>query len=417
MSDTALQTKKAQADRELVSKFIDNTDAYEKAVSLGFSLDHITEPGSRRAAEVIQQHYDKHGRVVPDFRYLEDMAVPFSRVLVATDVERTLARVKAMAVQLRLSQLGGELSPIASRDIHAAVKALQDRTQQIGDLSRSTPLPATIEQLIEDDAAEYDALERGEALSLPMAWEPLNAMTRGKSRGYPHVFYGAAKNFKSTVLLYDAYRTAALGYRVYLATGELAPRDLMTMLLCFHGNVSLTRRRQGRFTSDEKMRYAEARVTLPQLPLKIGRKSFPGYAELDLIASEAQKFGADQVSFDGAHRGPPSRKHEDIAQYATRITEHAARMDVPWVIATQANRARKQGVSDSTKMVDSASEDIGGSIAWLQEVSWAIRCVKTAPGQATLEVTESRFATSDINAVSVIIRPGENMGIVPRAGF
>ncbi len=412
MSVDTLQARKAQADRELVSKFVDDTKAYERAVSLGFSLNCLTEPGSRRTAEVIQQHYEKHGGVVPNMVYLEAMAAPLTRVLVPGEVSTTLARVKAMAVQLGISKLESELSGIAANDVHAAVKLLGEKSEALANMAKATPLPLTMAQLLRKVDTLYEQRKMGtDSRAYPTPWRLVTEATGGIHRGYPHVIYGPKKSYKSTMSVYLAYRTAMLGHRVYLGTGELAREDIMTLLICMHAKVSLHRYRKGNLTPEEEFRYLSARDSFGKLPLEIGQKTYPGLVELGMVATAAANFAADVVVLDGAHRLSASLKYEDIAQYAMKVTEHAGRMDIPWVVSVQANRSRKSGKSENKRAVDSSNDDMGGSISWSQESAWVIRSStdESAPREVVLEVTDARFARGDVNQVYVGCCTGENL--------
>lgn len=407
-----LKERKALADRELASKFLGSTSQYERALQLGFVAGMITDPMARRVVEATSKHYRAEGRVVPSPAYLKDHGIPFHEMSSSDTVEQTLARVRDMAVQLRVIAMADRAATLVLRSPAEAAEQLSEEIRGIAELSKlRAPLPDQ-STLVAESMSRYEVRKvnsLGDAI--PLVWSPITDITHGKAKGYPSFIYGPSKSYKTTLMLWDAYWTATQGYRTYVGTGEWKPQDITDLMLCFHAEVPLARFRDGKLFPDEEMRLSSAIGSYKDLPLEIGPKSFPGVQELDMVAARADQFGAEVVYLDGAHRLPKSRNHEDVAEYAQRVTEHAGRMDRPWFVAVQANRyGRKTGKSDDAKKVDSSSDDVGGSIAWTQECNFAIRCVKEDYGRVTMEVTDSRFG--DVGSVEVSCQPGIAMHVL-----
>lgn len=428
-SQSTTQDMKNHADRKLVSRMLSDTEQFETAIELGLRPEMVTEPAARRAIDCSLKFYESERRAIPNMDYIKMRGIPFHAIICVDDVRQLVPLVRDLSTTLRLTSLMNIIPRLTSGNAEVAAKRVYDTALEISELSKAREPERTMQDLADTLKVDYVAGESAaDGGAIPYGFPILSGLLNGK-RGKPSVtvFFGTPKSYKTTNLIWDAYCLVEWGYVVYIATGELEREDIMNEMACFRAKVDIARVWKRNLQSEDRLRYFEALDYIRALPnLHIGQCPKRGIMELDLLTSRAIRVKPDVVYLDGVHRLPETPDHQDVIQYAQRVTEHSKHSTgCPWVVAAQANREaakreydeakRKEGGEPRRKGVSSAMLDIAGSKAWIEECTAAIRCVSPGYGTVRLEVTEARYGAK--GAVNVSMHRGYNVAEIGLANL
>ena len=389
MNDTA----RALAERALLSALLGSGAAYEEAIDAGLKTKFMSDIDVMRAWEIVQADYRATGQV-PGIETLLERAVKLQKIGSTESIPTLVRRVKTHWVRAELARVKIEVARQEKGDPIEAVRRLRDAVDELyEETDESRPL-ATKGQLVQTLLDDYDKMtDSGGMIGLPFPWKTLNEETRGKERGTVTVFYGLPKNYKTTLAMFDGYCLAKQGVRVYFVPGEMSRYKYQSMLVAFHVGFNMLDYRRAGLSEEELLATTRAKHELDAMSYEIGPVPDIGPEGLPTIERKAKRFSADILVIDGAHKLTKTAHWEDVKEWSNRVLDMALRMNIPIVIVAQANRAKYKNGNGHTQpgKIASSAEDMGGSIAFSQDLSIGLRCRKEAFGLVDVDITDNRF--------------------------
>ena len=207
--------------------------------------------------------------------------------------------------------------------------------------------PATLNELVSLVRRDYEKLEAGEAVGVPIPFEFLQAELVGWKVGRIYVVAGRPKTGKSWFALICAAHAMVKGTKVLFVSLEMTQEELSKRMACLLGGISYNRVVKGKLDAKERKKYFAVLKDIQEGEIgKMIKIVGPGQAKTpEAIGALAKTFGAALVVVDAFYHGMEHQKGdqgwEQIRSLMRRYRSVSLTSSAAWMLTTQFNRQQK----------------------------------------------------------------------------
>ena len=366
---------------------------------------------------------DRVRRRFPDFDYcpvrdpIEALAQEVVNNNVAAGIRETVEEIEALLAE-------GE-NPQAV--LSAYLPQIRDLATQ-GGSSRHLSLSGS-SQLLREDYRQMQ--QAGGITGIPFPWAPLNQSTAGMQPEDFIVLYARPKSMKTWVALAIAAYAYTMGYRVLVYSKEMSSKIMLRRAASIIARLDYEQIKTGTLSEEDEESFFDTLDSLQEWEKAaatdggrraamhfISDRDLRGGAKkgitVEVVAAEAEKFGADLVVMDGFYlmtdgrTGTKSREWKQVGNISSDIKEMAQRLGVSVVGTTQANRGAGKTSGDDV-------DEIGYADAIGQDADLTMRIFKSkdlATGKPKLMFTFPGTRDSVMHPFVIHAWPGKDFSLM-----
>jgi hypothetical protein len=277
---------------------------------------------------------------------------------------------------------------------------------------------------------DYDRMQQADGITgLPFPWAPLNKATAGMQPEDFIVIYARPKQMKTWVALAIACHAYQSGYRVLVYSKEMSDNILARRAASIIAQVDYEEAKSGTLSpADEELYFntleglgdweksaavggkKAAMTFLSDRKLSSGTKG----ATVDILAAEAERFGADLIVVDGFYlmrdgrTNQRSREWKQVSNISSDLKGMAQSLAVPVIGTTQANRSASKTDGQDTDEVGYA-DAIGQDTDLLMRV---FKAMDLATGKPKIMFTFPGTRDAVLNPFVINAWPGKNFSLL-----
>jgi len=284
-------------------------------------------------------------------------------------VDALISDLLDIQMENRLLKISAEVQAAVDDGIEPSLilQMYQSELKEIQSMDRES----TGEALSASAAAlkqDYKTMQEAEGVTgIPYPWAPMNRATGGMQDGQFLVIYGRPKNGKTWNALFQAAHAYLCGFRVYVFSKEMAPKQLKRRLATILLALSYEKVRQATLSPEEEADYFDGLEDMAKMEEEAAKDlgghkpsifidSAKGFgkssATVDTISARAGEWKADLVIVDGFYLMRDQRTNvrgrdwKQISNISSDLKEMAQHLKVPVIGTTQANRSANKSDGD-----------------------------------------------------------------------
>jgi len=323
-----------------------------------------------------------------------------------------------------------EMLPASVPDEALSLDAITDQAAEIfssvgAKFSFDQGRPVVLGEMADTLRKEYEKLERGEAVGIPIPFEFLQIELVGWKIGRVYVVAGRPKTGKSWFALICGKHAIMEGHKVLFVSFEMTQEELAKRMACLVGGISYNLVVKGKLSKKDRKKYFALLEDLKSGVLGQRIKIVgPGQAKTpEAIAAMGKSFGATMIVVDAFYRmdkQDDEKGWEQIQRLMRRYGRCAVSSPAAWMLTTQFNRAQRgRGSAHLGNLAfgDAIGQEANGMVYLVRDVKLKkSRQVDLILGEAR-EADDIRafrynwnFITMDYSVVGAVEYGGDDSG-------
>ena len=339
----------------LISRVLYKPKELDELEMRGFDPEVLPLPYAVAFGEIIrvrQAHNDMPSaahltKISPDVQILKKC--PAKKATVYWEqVYRTRWRGEMLGRLLQLNELLPNDVPVEALNLDLITdKATEIFSELSAKYAFDSGRPALLSDLVCLVKREYEQLEAGEAVGVPIPFEFLQAELIGWKIGRIYVVAGRPKTGKSWFALICASYAMTKDSRVLFVSLEMTQEELSKRMACLLGGISYNRVVKGKLDEKERKKYFAMLQEIQEGEIgKMIKIVGPGQAKTpEAIASMAKMFNAGLVVVDAFYHGMEGQKGdqgwEQVRSLMRRYRSVSLLSSAAWMLTTQFNRQQR----------------------------------------------------------------------------
>ena len=380
---------KLTIEKELLSYLALDDEARRQFKEKRFDASWFHDPIHQKVWEILSEIEEGS---VSDALIRSRGGVGWSSIGFTQDIEALLETFRSSAIESQLEWLFGQIAlsqQSAQEKLISTAEGLRKIQQKYLESSGRELFLDNLQELMETYLLRKT--QHG-VTGYPYPWVTMNKLTAGIQKTDLIAIYGHPKAMKSWLWLYIAHHIWwNFKIPIALTSREMTKEVLRERFTAIHGHLDYSKQRSGQFSDVEKHLFKKSIDEIEERQFEVpiyypviaqgGEKAVRAVEE-EIVATGVKMFFLDAIN-------TLAIKWDEIAQAVLGLKEICKAQKIPLVVTTQGNRTISRGMA--VREVD-PEQDMGGSLAIVQQCDTLIRSVKIEESQLLISMVGVREA-------------------------